>query len=459
MHRRRCAGPRSSLVSVAVAERSAGDAEKPWWLRGNHAPISDEAEAFDLPVRGSIPDDLHGMLIHAGPNPPRSDSPHWFLGEGMLHGLLLRDRRAVRYRNRWVRTPYLTEPGGPEGPDRSPANTNVVVHGGRILALEEHHRPYEVTSNLETIGPVDFGGAVRNLTAHPKICPDSGEMLAFATAGDEAAVTFLRFDRDGSLVATTEVELPRPVMMHDFAMTGDHVVLMDLPIVRDGGAAGAAGGLPYRWDPDHGARLGVMARTGGDVQWFEIDPCYVFHTINACEMGGRITLDACRYDSLWARSSDRFDVPAMVHRWKLGLGDGSVREETLFDVRCDFPRIDERQLGRPNRYAYVTTLVDEETGSVSHGHRVVRLDLVARTTEHHHFGPSRYAGEAVFVPRGDSAEEGEGYVLTVVYDADSHSSEVVILAADAIGAAPLASIALPNRVPFGFHCAWVPAGA
>ncbi len=439
-----------------MASPSAGDPDKPWWLRGNHGPLPDETEALDLPVRGGIPEDLHGMLIHVGPNPPRGDSPHWFLGEGMLHGLLLRGGRAVRYRSRWVRTPRLAEPNrNHDDPDCSPANTNVVVHGGRILALEEHHRPYEVTSDLDTVGPVDFDASVHNLTAHPKICPRTGEMLAFAVAGDEPRIDYFRFHGDGVLTATTAIDLPRPVMMHDFAVTSDHVVFMDLPIVRD---LGAAGGLPYRWDHDHGARLGVMPRAGGDVRWFDIDPCYVFHTINACEIGGRITLDACRYDSLWTDSSDRFDVPAMVHRWTLGLGDGSVREETLFDVRCDFPRIDDRLVGRPNRYAYVTTLVDEETGNVSHGHRVVRLDLAARTTEHHHFGPSRYASEAVFVPRRADAEEDEGYVLTVVYNAEQHGSEVVILAADAIGSGPLATITLPNRVPYGFHCAWVPAG-
>ena len=375
----------------------------------------------------------------------------------MLHGLLLRGGRAVRYRSRWVRTPRLMElNGGEDDPDHSPANTNVVVHGGRILALEERHRPYEVTSDLDTVGPVDFDGAVQSLTAHPKICPRTGEMLAFAASPTEPHVTYLRFDRDGRLASAAVIELPRPVMMHDFAITSDHAVFMDLPIVRD---PAAPGGLPYRWDRDHPARLGVMDRSGGDVQWFDIDPCYVFHTVNACEMFGRITLDACRYDSLWSRSSDRFDEPAMVHRWKLGLSDGSVVEETLFDVRCDFPRIDERLLGHPNRYAYVTTLVDEETGSVSHGHRVVRLDLVAGTSEHCHFGPSRYASEAVFVPRGAEAEEADGYLLTVVYDAERHGSEVVVLAADAVGAGPLATVTLPNRVPYGFHCAWVPADA
>ena len=440
-----------------MADRSAGDPDKPWWLRGNHRPVPDETEAFDLPVRGQIPEDLHGMLVHTGPNPPRGDSAHWFLGEGMLHGVLLRGGRAVRYRNRWVRTPRLTEPADtPDRPDRSPANTNVVVHGGRILALEERHQPYEITSDLDTVGPVDFDGSVQALTAHPKICPRTGEMLAFATGTQTPQITYYRFDAGGRLLDTTNVDLPRPVMVHDFAMTADHVVFMDLPMVLD---PGANGGLPYRWEPDHRARLGVMPRAGGDVQWFDIEPCYVFHTINACEIGNRITLDACRYPSLWESRSDRFDVPAMVHRWTLGLNDGAVREETLFDVRCDFPSIDERLLGRPNRYAYVTTLVDEEHGSIEHGHRVVRLDLVARTTEHHHFGASRYASGPAFVPRHADAEEDEGYVLTVVYDGERDTSELVVLAADAISAEPLATVGLPNRVPFGFHCTWVPAGA
>ncbi len=439
------------MVTSNVKEGS-----KPWWMRGNYGPVSSETEALDLPVGGEIPSELHGMFTQIGPNPPEV-SPHWFLGHGMVHGILLREGRAVRYRSRWIRTPHLHSPSDdPDHPENSPANTNVVVHGGRILVLEERHLPYEINSDLGTIGPVDFGGAVaRSLTAHPKVCPASGELLAFSQSRAEPALTFYRFDKQGRCITSQAAELQRPVMIHDFAMTSEHVLFLDLPVVF---AAETGSAVPYHWDGKHQARLGVMSREGGPISWYNIDPCFVFHTINACSIGNRITLDACRYPTLWEGGSENFTSPAMVHRWTLDLNAGDVREETLFDVRCEFPSVDRRLLGRPNRYAYVSTMVDEEMGSIQHGHRVVKLDFVTGTTEHHHFGVSRYVCEPVFVPRSPDAEdEDDGFVLAIVYDRARDTSELVILSATSPGSVPLAIIALPERVPFGFHASWIPA--
>ncbi len=425
-------------------------------MRDNYGPVSEETEALDLAVEGEVPQELHGMLTQIGPN-PRGHSPHWFLGHGMVHGILLRDGRAVRYRSRWIRTPYLDgHHKAVDRPEGSPANTNIVVHGGRILALEERHLPYEIDSDFETIGPVDFDGTLKSsFTAHPKICPDSGELLAFSHGQNESAITYHRFDATGVCAASHVVELPRPVMAHDFAMTSDHVIFLDFPVVFEPQSPGS---LPYVWDEGHTARIGLMSRGGGPVTWFEIEPCYVFHTINACSIGNRITLDACRYPSLWEKGTDTFTSPAMVHRWTLDTAAGEVREETLFDVRCDFPSIDNRLLGKPNRYAYVSTMVDEERGSIQHGHRVVKLDFVTGTTEHHHFGVSRYVCAPTYVPRCAEAEdEDDGYLLAIVYERRSDSSELVILNAKSPGDDPLASVALPVRVPFGFHSYWIPA--
>ncbi len=447
---------RNSLISDCVARTDVKEAETPWWMRDNYGPVSEETEVLDLAVDGEIPQELHGMLTQIGPN-PLGNSPHWFLGHGMVHGILLRSKQAVRYRSRWIRTPYLDDPRrGLDRPENSPANTNIVVHGGRILVLEERHLPYEINSDLETIGPVDFDGALKSaLTAHPKICPESGELLAFSHDTDESAITYHRFDTAGNCVFSQVVEFPKPVMIHDFAMTSDHVIFLDLPVVFEPQSAGS---LPYRWDDGHTARIGLMNRHGGAVQWFEIEPCYVFHTINACSIGNRVTLDACRYPSLWEGGVDNFTSPAMVHRWTLNTAAGEVREETLFDVRCDFPSIDNRMLGKPNRYAYVSTMVDEERGSIQHGHRVVKLDFVTGTTEHHHFGVSRYVCASAYVPRcAEAQDEDDGYVLAIVYERTRDTSELVILDAKSLADEPLATVALPVRVPFGFHSSWIPA--
>ena len=424
-------------------------------MRDNYGPVSEECEALHLPVEGEIPQELHGMFAQIGANPTRR-SPHWFLGPGMVHGILLRDGRAVRYRNRWVRTPYLADPGAEDRPENSPANTNIVVHGGRILALEEHHLPYEINSDLDTIGPVDFDGALLgSFTAHPKICPESGELLAFSRRWDSGEINYYRFDADGNYLSTCVVELPRAVMIHDFAITSEHVIILDLPMVS---SPESRGSLPYRWDDGHTARIGLMSRGGGAVQWFEIEPCYVFHTINACSIGNRVTLDACRYPSLWESGNANFTSPAMVHRWTLNTATEEVREETLFDVRCDFPSIDNRLLGKPNRYAYVSTMVDEEKGSIQHGHRIVKLDFAGRTTEHYHFGVSRYVCASAYVPRcAEAQDEDDGYVLAIVYERTRDASELVILDARSLADEPLATVALPVRVPFGFHSSWIPA--
>ena len=426
-------------------------------MRDNYGPVSEEYEALDLPTEGKIPWELHGMFTQIGAN-PTGHSPHWFLGPGMVHGILLRDGRAVRYRNRWVRTPYLADPGAEDRPENSPANTNIVVHGGRILALEENHLPYEINSDLETIGPVDFDGVLLgSLTAHPKICPESGELLAFSRKNDSAEINYYRFDKDGKCLSSCVVELLRPVMIHDFAITSEHVIFLDLPVVA---APESSGSLPYRWDDGHTAQIGLMSRLGGAVRWFEIEPCYVFHTINACGIGNRVTLDACRYPSLWERGVDNFTSPAMVHRWTLNTATGEAREETLFDVRCDFPSINNRLLGKPNRYAYVSTMVDEEKGSIQHGHRIVKLDFASRTTEHHHFGVSRYVCASAYVPRcADAEDEDDGYLLAIVYENTRDASELVVLDAKSPGSEPLATVALPVRVPFGFHSAWIPLDA
>jgi carotenoid cleavage dioxygenase len=432
-----------------------------WWLEGNFAPVEDEIEAYDLEVTGSLPPEICGRFLRNGPNPVSGDSPHWFFGNGMLHGVRLRDGRAEWYRNRYVKTPLYHDPGmqmvGDDGTiDRtaSAANTHVVGHGGRILALEEGHFPWEVSPDLETVDAVDFGGVLdTSFTAHPKICPETGEMLGFGYGFLPPYLVYYRIGPDGVVRQRTEIEVPGPTMMHDFNATRHHVVFMDLPVVFDLERA-LQGTMPYHWDEGYGARLGVLPREGdaGDIRWFDVEPCYVFHPLNAYEDDDRIVIDTCRYPDMWKGDPGSFDQdPATLHRWEIDLTSGRVREEPLDERPSEFPRVDERRVGLRHRFGYASA-----SGERGPGTAILRYDLTSRTTEVHDFGAGRHPGEPVFVPARADATEGDGYVLDYVYDRADDRSQVVVLAAEDFTGEPLATVHLPRRVPYGFHGSFIP---
>ena len=320
----------------------------PFHLAGNYRPVAEERTERDLPVSGELPGGLCGSFLRNGPN-PRSSSGHWFLGDGMVHGLRLEDGRATWYRNRWVRTASFSgdaasmDTQGRRNFAASKANTHVVRHAGRTMALVESSFPYELTDELETVGPWDFDGRLETaMTAHPKVCPTTGEMHFFGYGYQPPYLTYHVVDVAGRLVTSREVEVPGPTMMHDFNLTERFVVFMDLPIVFDLPAAMAGTPMPYRYDPSYGARLGVLRRDDphGDVRWFEVEPCYVFHALNAhdahTKIGGDIvTVDVCRIAS--PSAADVGDVSAVLWRWTIDLTSGAVGEEQLDDRPGDFP--------------------------------------------------------------------------------------------------------------------------
>jgi carotenoid cleavage dioxygenase-like enzyme len=440
----------------------AGPAEpdRPFFLTGNYAPVAQEVSATDLAVNGAIPTDLAGQFLRNGPNPSTGSSAHWFLGDGMLHGIDLRDGHARRYRNRYVRTRQLSGDGtfvdenGQVDHTVGPANTHVIGHAGRILALVESGFPYEVTPDLETVGPFDFDGRLTTaMTAHPKLDPATGELHFFGYGFSPPYLTYHVADTDGTLVYSEEISVPAPTMMHDFNLTEHHVIFMDLPVVFDLDLAMQAT-FPYRWDEQGGARLGVLPRRGhdADVQWLDIDPCYVFHPLNAYDDNGQVVLDVMRYRRLWDRSRDEFDQ-AHLTRWTVDPTAGTVKEEQLDDRATEFPRVDPRLVGRRHRFGYALETVD---GIGVEHMTLVKYDLDTGRTQSHDFGAGREPGEPVFVPRSADAAEDDGWIMTYVSDAARDTSDFVILAAQDFGAPPLATVALPQRVPFGFHGSWIP---
>ena len=433
----------------------------PFHLRGNYAPVTDEVTATDLAVEGSIPRELSGRYLRNGPNPKSGTSSHWFSGDGMVHGVRLAGGQAHWYRNRWVRTRPLLDDGvrlvGDDGTvDRTVglANTNVIGHAGRFLALVETSFPTELTPELDTVGVCDFDGRLRTaMTAHPKPCPATGELHFFGYGFFPPYLTYHRLDAAGRLVQSEEIAVPGPTMMHDFAITERHVVFMDLPVVFQPEHALAGERFPYGWSDDYGARLGVMPRggTNADVRWFEIEPCYVFHPLNAYDDGERLVVDVARYAELWRESPNDFD-PAGLHRWTIDLAAGRVAEQPLDDRPVEFPRVDDRLTGKRHRYGWA---VENAANVGEAATRLVKYDLTTGAAQAHDFGPGRVPGEGVFVPAGNDAGEDEGWVLQYVYDATRDGSDLVILDAQRLGGAPQAVVRLPQRVPFGFHGNWV----
>ncbi len=432
----------------------------PFYMQGNFAPVSEEVTTFDLPVRGAIPQHLRGLYLRNGANPKQGVDPgHWFQGDGMVHGVRLEDGAARWYRNRWVRTRSFTE--GASFVDESGnvdhsiglANTSVIGHAGRILALVESSYPTELTGELETRGVCDFDGRLTtSMTAHPKFCPRTGELHFFGYRFLPPYLTYHQLDANGRLVRSEEIEVRGPTMMHDFAVTDEHVIFMDLPVVFDIERA-MAGAFPYAWSDDYGARLGVMPRGGsnGDVRWFEIEPCYVFHPFNAYDADGSIVIDVCRYASLWRDDPSQF-TSAKLHRWTIDLSSGRVREQARDDRGIEFPRVDGRRGGLPHRYGYaVVDVFDDGDRSMP----LVKYDFESGAAEVRDFGRGCAAGEAVFVPASDGAGEDEGCVMLYVYDAARDGSDFVILDARDITGEALAVVALPQRVPFGFHGNWI----
>lgn len=428
----------------------------PRHLSGNYAPVAEELTAHDLPVTGRIPAELSGWYLRNGPNPADAASGHWFFGDGMVHGVRLDGGRAVAYRNRWVRTTSLTDGARPYDAQgrrdltAGPANTHVVRHAGRTLALVETALPYELTCDLDTVGPYDFGGRLHTaMTAHPKTCPVTGELHFFGCGMlEQPCLTYHRAGADGELAVSRPVEVPGPTMMHDFALTAEHVVLMDLPVVLDVELALAARTMPYRWDDGHGARLGVLRRDDphGAVRWFTVDPCYVFHLLNAYDApDGSIVLHVMRYPEMWRRTGETVDrgQQAVLWAWTVDPATGTVREEQLDDRTGEFPRIDDRLTGLRATHGHVTS-----------GHALVRYDLAGGSPAVRDFGPHRTPGEAAFAP-ADGAPGGRGYLLTYVHDARTDRSDLVVLDAGDLAAAPLATVRLPDRVPFGFHGNWL----
>ena len=454
------------------------------FLQNNFAPWGTEGAARDLPVVGRIPRELNGTYYRNGPNPafPPLGRYHWFDGDGMIHAVTLDDGRAS-YRNRYVlsrglreeqeagRALYrgLLEFQATEIPGfKNTGNTNIVWHAGKLLALVEAALPTRMMAGpLDTVGEYDFDGRLAGpMTAHPKLDPETGEMLFFGYSPFPPYLTYHVAAADGALVRSEVIDVAWPSMMHDFAITKDHVIFILCPLVFSFERLAERGGA-FSWEPERGTRLGIMPRRGGnaDVRWFDTDPSYVFHPMNAYEDGDAIVLDVARYGRLDFMSAAAVEEPgyrdanaARLHRWRIDLARGGVASTPLDDIVTEFPRIDERRLGRRHRFGYMAAREPElNDGAQPLWTAVRKYDLERGGVTERRFGAGNGVGEPLFVPRTASAGEDDGWVLVLVYDAARDTSDFWILDAQDVAGEPVARVTLPHRVPYGFHGNWVAA--
>ncbi|MCW2948023.1 MAG: 9-cis-epoxycarotenoid dioxygenase [Actinoallomurus sp.] len=438
------------------------------FLTGPFAPATEEVTAYDLPVTGRLPGELTGRYLRNGPNPLGLEDPeayHLFLGEGMVHGVRLRDGRAEWYRNRWVRSESVAQrlgeewPGGPtfEGFDFAP-NTHVIGHAGSTFALVEGGpRPYELTYELDTVGPCDFGGTLPGAyTAHTKRDPRSGELHAVAYFFGREYVQYIVVDAAGTVVRTVDIPVSDGPMMHDFALTERHVILYDLPVTFSMDLAAVGAKLPYSWNESHPARVGVMPRDGGDatVRWIDIDPCFVFHTLNAYEDADRIVVDLARFPEMLVDGLLETVPTPTLDRWTIDPAAGKLTAERIDDRPQEFPRIDERLISKRHRYGY--TVSAAALLHTKSGEALLKRDYASGQAETRMFPAGSDVGEAVFAPRTPEAAEDDGYVMTLVFDPARGATDLVVLAAQDFTGVPVARVHLPVRVPAGFHGSWVP---
>ncbi|GBG40741.1 carotenoid oxygenase family protein [Mycobacterium montefiorense] len=495
------------------------------YLEGFLAPVAAEVTATDLHVTGQIPEHLDGRYLRNGPNPAAEVDPatyHWFTGDAMVHGVALRDGKACWYRNRWVRTPSTSAALGEPEPKGLNAragmlsvgpNTNVLTHAGRTLALVEGGGAnYQLTDDLDTVGPCDFDGTLfGGYTAHPHRDPRTGELHAVSYSfGRGHTVQYSVIDTAGHARRTVDIEVTGSPMMHDFSLTDKYVVIYDLPVTFDPAQVLPANAprwlslparlvlqsvlgrvripsplmtalnsnrqpihrMPYSWKDSYPARIGVMPREGGnaDVRWFDIEPCYVFHPLNAySEMrdGARkkeevLVLDVVSYARMFeADLRGPGDSRPVLERWTINLTTGAVSTECRDDRPQEFPRIDETLLGGRHRFGYA---VGMDGGYLSGGitemtSALYKHDYATGSSSAATLDPDVLIGEMSFVPNPANGTkeraEDDGVLMGYGYHRGRDEGQLLLLDAQTLES--VATVHLPQRIPMGFHGNWAPA--
>ncbi|MEO1059843.1 MAG: carotenoid oxygenase family protein [Actinomycetota bacterium] len=464
------------------------------YLNGAWTPLHEEVDATDLEVIGEIPTDLNGIYVRNTENPVHDAIGvyHPFDGDGMLHSMRFDGGRAT-YRNRFVRTEgflaeqeaghalwtgitgnpakSLREGWGARGRMKDASSTDVVVHHGEVISTHymcgEGYRFDPMT--MEQLGTANWVPP-EGVSAHPKVDLSTGELLFFNYGKQAPYMHYGVVGPGGDLKHLIPVELPGPRLPHDMAFTRNFSILVDLPFFWNEEllAAGYHAPMFHEHLP---TRFAIVPRFGSpsEIRWFEADPTFVLHWMNAYEDGNEIVLDGYfqedpdpapldlpdvdpRLAKLMATIDERSFKPKL-HRWRFNLDTGATTEEHLDERLLEFGTWNQRLAGEKSRYLYSTTtapgffLFDG----------IVKHDLETGDSTSLHFGPDRFGSEAPFAPRDGATAEDDGYLVSFITDVDAGRSECVVIDARDVAGGPICRILLPHQISSGTHATW--AGA
>ena len=273
-------------------------------------------------------------------------------------------------------------------------------------------------------------------------------------------VWYVQMSPEGKVVREVEVPVAHGPSIHECTITKNYVLVFDLPVTFSMASLIAGQGFPYRWNPEHKARVGLLPRegSGADVIWCDVDPCYVFHVANSYEdADGKVICDSAVYETMFAEGPEGPNgKPLGLERWTIDPAARTVSRQTIDATAQEFPRPDERFFGQDYRFAWTIGLPEGGDAAFLNAQPLYRHDLKTGTRQAHDFGPDRIPGEFVFVPRSDDAPEGDGWVMGYVIDAANETTDLVILDAADLARPPVASVHIPHRVPPGFHGNWLP---
>ncbi len=469
--------------------------------RGYSAPVRIEADVHDLEVIGTIPKELNGAYFRnsADPSyPPLLGTDIFLNGDGMLHKVRLEnghadlktryvrtekfelERKARRalfgaYRNPFTDLPEVA------GRDNNTANTSVMWHHGKLYALKESGRPYELDPHtLATLGERDFNGQLksRTFTAHPKLDPETGECIAFAynTAGHaDPFIEVYTLSPQGEITKSERFEAPYCSMVHDFLVSRHHIAFVICPMTCDWDRVKK--GEPYwHWDSTKKTHVGIFPRDEGvqAMRWFTCPVTAMqTHTFNAWEEGRTLHLDHFVTGSGWLsqfpdlHDPEAKEKPPFGERWSFDLAGAADHFEIrrLINHIGEMPVIDPRYAMQRARHFWFGTSHAALGPMLPPGPKgppftcLAHYDEAADKLDFFYAGAHSAPEEPLFVPRGPGAAEGDGWLLTMVGRRAENRTDLVILDARQLSRGPLAIVKFPCRLHEGFHGTWVSAQA
>ncbi len=471
---------------------------------GFNTPSRIEADIADLVHTGEIPRELSGAFYRVQPDPqfpPRLGDDIAFNGDGMITRFHFHDGQCD-FRQRWAKTDKwkleneagkalfgayrnpLTDDESVKGQIRSTANTNAFIFGGKLWAMKEDSPSLVMDpATMETFGFEKFGGKMtgETFTAHPKIDPKTGNMVAIGYAASGLCtddVTYMEISPSGELIREVWFKVPYYCMMHDFGVTEDYLVLHIVPSI--GSWERLEQGKPhFGFDTTMPVYLGVIPRrdevSAGDIRWFKRDNCFASHVMNAWQDGTKIHFDIPEaknnmfpfFPDVHGAPFNGMEAMSYLTRWTVDLASNSDEFESvtkLTETAGEFPRIDDRFTGLPYRYGWMLEMdykrpVELKGGSAG-GLLMNCLCLIDHQTgkeQHWWCGPVSSLQEPCFIPRSADAPEGDGWIVQVCNRLEEHRSDLLLFDALDIEKGPIATIQVPIRLRFGLHGNFAPA--